>query len=123
MELPGADELARLLSRHALPTRRLKEVSASLEGVVAAAVFGSYASGTARAESDIDVLVVGDVSRVDAHAAFRGVARELKREINVTTLSLREFRQQSRSPRSFVAELLAKPTLPLKGMLDAAAKR
>jgi predicted nucleotidyltransferase len=122
MALPGADDLARLLSHHALPTLKLKEVAESLEGIAAAAVFGSYASEAARAGSDIDVLVVGDVSRVEAQAAFRGLARELKREINVTTLSPREFRRQSRSRESFVSEVLAKPYLPLKGALDAAQK-
>lgn len=120
-ELPGAADLMRLISHYGLPIQQLRQVADTLTSIVAAAVFGSYASGTARPDSDIDVLVVGAISRVDAQAAFKELARTLNRSINVTTLKSEEFSRQANAPSSFVKDVLSNPFLPLKGDLNAAA--
>ena len=120
-KLKGAEDLTRLISHYALPVQRLREVADSLDSVTVAAVFGSYASGKAKPDSDIDVLVVGEISRVDAQAAFKALARDLNRAINVMALKDAEFIRQWRLRSSFVRDVLSNPFLPLKGDLSAAA--
>lgn len=121
LELPGAVELGRLIAQYSLPTDRLRQVANSLPSVVAAAVFGSYAFGSAQSESDIDVLIVGEISRIEAQASFNKIAREFSKKINVTVLTREEFKSQAPLESSFVAEVLSNPLIPLKGDLHALA--
>ena len=120
-DLPGASDLARLIAHYSLPTQELRDAAASLGADAAAAVFGSSAAGPASAGSDIDVLVIGTISRVDAQATFKSLARRLSRPVNVTVLTPEEFHRQAQVANSFVADVLSKPTLLLQGELNALA--
>ena len=50
-------------------------------------VFGSVASGTDDSNSDVDVLVVGNISGVTAQAAFKAVGRKHRRAINTVAVT------------------------------------
>jgi predicted nucleotidyltransferase len=75
---------------------RLRQALAGLPGVEAAAVFGSWASGTAAADSDIDVLVVGDVDYERLVAALHQVGGALGRELNLMALTRDELTERLR---------------------------
>lgn len=47
-----------------------------------AVIFGSFANGEFGSESDIDLLVVGDVSQKDIFDKLKPMERKIKREIN-----------------------------------------
>lgn len=93
----------------------------ALEGVEAAAVFGSYARHEERASSDIDVLVLGDVSELRTNAALKPLSRKYSREFNATVFSPEEFKSLATAHDTFVVEVLAHPQLPLKGDIHAYA--
>jgi predicted nucleotidyltransferase len=74
-------------------------------GVEAAFIFGSFAKGTARDDSDVDVFVVGD--RIDERALSRHVldaSALLAREVNVVEATPEEFRAK-RASRRFYADV------------------
>ncbi|MBI3890090.1 MAG: MarR family transcriptional regulator [Candidatus Wallbacteria bacterium] len=78
-------------------------------------VYGSIASGSAIAESDVDVLVVGDL-------AFREVVRALSpsefaigREINPSVFREAEFRDKLRHGHHFLTSVLRGPKIFLLG--------
>src|ERR1700733_12703952 len=54
-------------------------------------VYGSIASGQERSDSDIDLMVVGDISPVDLSVPLRHARELLGREINPTVYSSAEF--------------------------------
>jgi predicted nucleotidyltransferase len=58
----------------------------------AAFVFGSAARGELHASSDVDLLVVGDVSFGDVITAIQGAEKRLGRDVNPTVFSEDEFR-------------------------------
>lgn len=81
----------------------------------AAFVFGSAARGELHASSDIDLLVVGDVSFGEVIAAVKRAEERLGRDVNPTVFSTNEFREKVRSKHHFVTTVLAEPKMFVVG--------
>jgi len=83
-------------------------------GLQSAWVYGSVAKQTDTANSDIDVMLVGDnllLSQVLACLAPAEV--QLGRKINPSCYSPQEFERRRAEPDSFVNRVLSQPILPL----------
>ncbi|MDB5817287.1 MAG: hypothetical protein JWQ11_927 [Rhizobacter sp.] len=82
------------------------------------AIFGSTASAEERADSDIDVLVLGDdLSQIEVNAALRPVGRKHSRDINATVFSQSEFNELLQQENGFALTLMAQKPIVLKGAL------
>jgi predicted nucleotidyltransferase len=112
---PLHDPLAQLLQRtlgvEALLSRRLSEV----DEVEDAAIFGSWAEGSATEGSDVDLLVVGDVDRDELLAAVRSVEALTAREIDVTAYRREEFDRRRKEGSGFLRTVLRGPLIQLIG--------
>ena len=75
--------------------------------ICAAFVFGSAARGELHASSDVDLLVVGDVSFGDVIAAIQRAEKRLGRDVNPTVYSEDEFRERVRTKHHFLTTVLA----------------
>lgn len=82
-------------------------------------VFGSMASGSAHAGSDVDVLVVGRASFAQVVEATYPAQAQLGRDINPKVMTPTEWASKQAEDNPFVRELLGKPRLMLIGELDA----
>lgn len=101
---PHLRQMARHLSR---PADVLPFALAGVEGVEAAFIFGSHARGTARSDSDVDVLVVGDEideGELLRHTLEAGVL--LDREVNVVTVTRAELAERLAAGRRFFREVM-----------------
>ena len=79
-------------------------VKKALEGnpkIRIAFIFGSIATGTEKAESDVDLMVIGDVGLRRLSALLSVVPDQIGREVNPHTLSSEEFKTEESSGRSF----------------------
>lgn len=85
------------------------------DSIAAAFIYGSFAVGDDSAESDVDLLVIGDVSRRTLAGALAGVARDLEREVNPVILSPRELSRRLGSGEHFVTATLAGPRIWIIG--------
>jgi predicted nucleotidyltransferase len=83
--------------------------------VNAAFVFGSAARGELHASSDIDFLVIGDVSFGDVVASVKRAEERLGRDVNPTVFSTNEFLEKVRSKHHFVTSVLAEPKMFVVG--------
>ncbi len=72
-------------------------------------VFGSLAAGTARPESNVDLMVIGDIGLRSLGKQLRGAASELGREINPHVLTPGELSRRKKSRDHFVTTVLAAP--------------
>lgn len=109
----------RSLARKACGLReRLAEALAGLERASVAFVFGSLASASETARSDVDLMVVGDVGLRELAPRLRGLAAELGREINPATFSAASFRAKARAGDAFIRGVLEAPKIFIIGDSD-----
>jgi predicted nucleotidyltransferase len=78
-------------------------------------IFGSIADGRETADSDIDLMVIGDVKFAKVVNALYPVQEKLGREINPKIYSREEWTRMLKSKDAFVKEVLVKPRLDLLG--------
>lgn len=96
----------------------LRERLDKAEGIALAFVFGSVARGSEKAHSDVDLMVLGNVTLRELTRILRGAQEELGREINPHILTLDEFRQRATSREHFVSTVLAEERIMVKGTED-----
>jgi hypothetical protein len=101
----------------------LRDTLAAIDGVKAAVIFGSFARSEEKATSDIDVLVLGDVSELKTNALLRPLSRKYGRAFNASAFPVEQFRQLVEQDDGFAREVMAQPRLSLLGDLDAEIAR
>ena len=84
----------------------------------AAFVFGSMASGTESAGSDIDLMVVGDAGFAEVVDATYEAQAALGREINPKVMSASEWQAKKAERNAFLQDVLNKPRIMLIGDAD-----
>jgi predicted nucleotidyltransferase len=85
------------------------------EQVELAFVFGSMASGTARTDSDIDLLIIGELGFAEAVAALYPLQAQLAREINPKVYRHTEWQQLLAEQGAFIRDVLSKPRMLVLG--------
>ena len=114
----GRLRLYRVEERHPLwPELRMLAVKTlGAAGVVAAAlagldlpvvaIFGSFARGLDTAQSDVDVLVIGDLSLADLSPALDEAERQLGREVNPALYTPAGLREELRRGNPWLESVL-----------------
>ena len=101
-----------------LKTSGLPDVLASalagLDSIRIALVFGSVAAGTAGPDSDVDLLVIGDIGLRALAPRLKPAAEKLGREINPVVMSPATFAKE-RSTKPLLIDLLAKDKIFIQG--------
>ncbi|HEY2250184.1 MAG TPA: nucleotidyltransferase domain-containing protein [Planctomycetaceae bacterium] len=85
------------------------------ERIHVAFVHGSVARGTEKADSDVDLVVIGTASFGEVTAAIQAAQQSLGREINPTVYPVHEFRTKLRSKHHFVTSLMETPRIYVVG--------
>ncbi|MFP5492767.1 MAG: nucleotidyltransferase domain-containing protein, partial [Bacteriovoracia bacterium] len=78
-------------------------------------IFGSFARGEERAESDIDIAVVGSITMRTLVELISVPQEKLARPINAKLYSLPDFQSRLRSKHYFLTGILAGEIVPLVG--------
>lgn len=114
--------LERTLGVEVLLRRALQDVA----GVEAAAIFGSWAAGRSTDESDLDVLVLGDLDYNRLVEAIQPVGKAIGREMNLVSYSRDELRERLSRGDGFLDRVLGGATVNVVGnvreLADAAGR-
>ncbi len=111
---PVIEELKAIIVKTAGVADVLQECLLDLQGSIEVAfIYGSFAEGADRAESDIDVMVIGAASFAEVCEALGDVQARLRREINPTVYPVEEFRSKHNTP--FLRTVLSNPKILLIG--------
>ena len=117
---PVFQELAGLVRKTVGLASPLAEALRPLGARIRAAfVFGSVAAGEDRADSDIDLMVIGE--KLDYSAVFEAVQtaeKRLGRSVNPTVMSPREWARKLKQADSFVSRVKEKPRIFVLGTED-----
>jgi predicted nucleotidyltransferase len=81
-------------------------------------VFGSQAKGTANAQSDIDIFVIGDCGLREITKRLQQISNKITQEINPYVISKAEFQKRLKNDDHFLKEILNTPKIFLKGGAD-----
>jgi len=115
-EIPIFAELRGLVLKTSGLGDAVRESLAPLAGRIQVAfLFGSFAAGRADAASDVDLLVVGDVSLHELVEALGPMQNRLGREINPMVYPVTEFREKLGQGHRFLTSVLEGPKLFLIG--------
>ncbi len=88
----------------------------SIENAIEIAlVFGSMASGKQKEFSDIDILILGDLSLVEVVKALAPIQAELGREVNPVVMAPEKFTTMLVKLDRFAMRILDEPKLFVKG--------
>jgi len=82
-------------------------------------LFGSFAKRQDTADSDVDLLAVGEVGSAEMAKALRPARARLSREINVTVYPPREFSAKAKAGHHFITQVLKGDRMYLVGSEDA----
>jgi DNA-binding transcriptional ArsR family regulator len=85
-------------------------------------VYGSMAAGEETVHSDVDVMILGDVSFADAVRALAPAQTELRREVNATVMKVGDFIRKRKTRDGFVTAVWKAPKLWVIGSEDELGK-
>jgi len=98
------------------------EIARFRKKILWAAIYGSIARGEERPDSDIDLLLVGDIATAELLSSFRRVERRFGRDVNLTRYSEKEFQDKIRSGDPFLKSVMKGTVITLVGSLDELEK-
>jgi len=120
---PIYEELASIFSKTIGLAGILRDALAGLaDRIELALVFGSLAAGRQKSGSDVDLLIIGEISLLEVVKALSEAQSQLGREINPVIMTAEEFIAQQEKEDRFVARVLDEPKIFLMGNADDLAK-
>jgi DNA-binding transcriptional ArsR family regulator len=78
-------------------------------------IYGSFAKGRANAKSDIDIIIIGEISSAEAAPAISAAQQRLRREINSTIYPAKEFKSKLAGGSHFLNSLMQSEKILLFG--------
>lgn len=108
-------ELQRLVLKTEGVAQALREGLDEIGDVECIFIYGSFASGTAGAKSDIDLFIVGDVDESRLIPLINESERTLRREINYTLVTREELRERVDEGDPFITNVLNRPKILILG--------
>ncbi len=109
---PIFGEVKRIVSRTIGVEASLKTAFKDIKGIVRAFIFGSFAKGKETSESDIDIMIIGDIDEDSLIAAISDLETDLNREINYHLFDENEWNERS-DKDSFLKNVASGPKIEI----------
>jgi predicted nucleotidyltransferase len=115
---PLFKELKMIVSKTIGVEGRLKNMLSSVHGIRIAFVYGSFAGRKEKGSSDIDLMIIGNPDTSLLNEKIAELEKRLRREINPTIYSMKEYLAKKKAKSGFIIELLKNPKIMLIGNDD-----
>ncbi len=106
-ECPFFEELKSLVLKTSGVAGRIRTSLERMSGIEYAFIYGSYAKGEEKADSDVDLLIIGDVDLDHLDANLEKLEKMTGREINYVLYSMAEFKCKKKAKDGFLADVLS----------------
>jgi predicted nucleotidyltransferase len=114
-ECPFFEELKGLVLKTSGVAGRIRASLERLAGIEFAFIYGSYAKGEEKADSDVDLLIIGDVDMDRLDSNLEKLEKILGREINYVFYSMKEFKDKKRARNGFLMDVLSAKKIMVVG--------
>jgi predicted nucleotidyltransferase len=111
-------DLQRMILKNTAVDAVLREALQRVRDIELAVLYGSFARGEATSRSDLDLMIIGDVTDRVLAPAIAKAEQFLGREVAYTRYPREEAREKIRQRNSFVHNVLAGPTVLVLGSTD-----
>jgi len=98
--------------KYGIPGLIKKEI-VDLKGLQQAYIFGSYAKNSLQQESDIDILLVGGHSTMEARRRLLPLQKAIGREINIVDMGQKEFDKARAKKEAFLENIFSNKIIDL----------
>jgi predicted nucleotidyltransferase len=112
---PLYKELKSIVSKTVGVEGSLKKTLSSFKKIKIAFIYGSFATRREKAASDIDLMIIGEPNTSRLNEKIIELEKGLKREINQTIYSLKEYKAKKKAKSGFILDLLKKHKIMLIG--------
>ena len=116
---PLFSELKSIVSKTVGVEGSLKKALSSIDNIEIAFIYGSFAAGKENSASDIDLMIIGDPDNSVLNRKLAMLERKLRREINISLHSMKDYRERKKSQSGFILDLMKKPRIMIVGKKDA----
>jgi predicted nucleotidyltransferase len=96
----------------------IKAAFTRLKGIQAAFIYGSYARGSEKEDSNINLMVIGQVNITELNDVVMGLEEKLKREIDYLAFDEQEYRKRKEAKDPFIREIIKGRKVLLLGKED-----
>jgi len=114
---PLLNEIKSIVAMSAGAEAELRIIFEQISDISSALIYGSYATGAMRPDSDIDVLIVGTHNGIekDLMKKISGIEKRIRREINYTFYLPAEFKKKFKENDPFLENVRRNKNIVLKG--------
>ena len=116
---PILEELRRLILKTVAVGDYLRESFEKISDIETAFIYGSFARGDLDANSDLDLMIIGDLPLTALAPVITQIETSLDRSVNYTTLAPEEWGERLTSEDPFILRLLSEPRVMLIGSENA----
>jgi len=114
-DCPFFKELKGLVLKTTGVAGQIKASMGKFASIDYAFIYGSYAKGEEKADSDVDLLIIGDVDMDRLDSLLSNLEKKLGREINYVLYNMKEFRCKRKANDGFLMDVLAGDKIMLIG--------
>jgi predicted nucleotidyltransferase len=114
-ECPFFEELKGLVLKTSGVAGRIRAALDKLAGIEYAFIYGSFAKGEEKADSDVDLLIIGDVDMDRLDSDLGKLEKMLGREFNYVLYSKEEFKSKRKAKDGFLMDVLSGKKIMLVG--------
>lgn len=94
----------------------IRDAISGIKGIKVAFIYGSFAKGDERHDSDVDLFLMGEgIDEDKLIHAINGVEKKLFKEINYTRYTENEYKKEKKKKNSFIIEIIMGKKTFIKG--------
>jgi len=109
---PVYEELASIFRKTVGLAGVLSDALSDLSGrIKLAVIFGSLAVGQQKFSSDVDLMIIGDISLLEVVKALASAQGKLGREINPVVMTADRFASQAEKKERFISRVVEEPKI------------
>jgi len=112
---PLFEELKSIIFKTSGAPKMLQNFLEKFNGISHAFIYGSFAKGEEKEDSDIDLLIIGEVNEDKLIEVISKLERKLQREINYAIYEKEDFSKKKKEDNSFILDILKEKKIFLIG--------